>query len=57
MQNLPARRSPGCTRTTTSTRLLERAPFYNNPPVESDEFVTFEEVQTQWQEVKAAPAS
>jgi spermidine/putrescine transport system substrate-binding protein len=33
--------------------LLERSPFYNNPPVESDEFVTFEEVQKGWQEVKA----
>ena len=33
--------------------LLERSPFYNNPPVESDEFVTFEEVQKRWQEVKA----
>jgi spermidine/putrescine transport system substrate-binding protein len=33
--------------------LLERSPFYNNPPVESDEFVTFEEVQKRWQEIKA----
>ena len=33
--------------------LLERSPFYNNPPVESDEFVTFEEVQRRWQEIKA----
>jgi spermidine/putrescine transport system substrate-binding protein len=33
--------------------LLERSPFFNNPPVESDEFVTFEEVQKEWQEVKA----
>ena len=37
--------------------LLERSPFYNNPPVESDEYVTFEEVQKQWQEVKAAAPS
>lgn len=33
--------------------LLERSPFYNNPPVESDEYVTFEEVQKRWQEIKA----
>jgi spermidine/putrescine-binding protein len=33
--------------------LLERSPFYNNPPLESDEFVTFEEVQKRWQEIKA----
>jgi spermidine/putrescine-binding protein len=32
---------------------LEQAPLYNNPPVESDEFVTFEEVQKSWQELKA----
>jgi spermidine/putrescine transport system substrate-binding protein len=37
--------------------LLERSPFYNNPPVESDEFVTFEEVQKGWQEVKAEAPS
>ena len=34
--------------------LLERAPFYNNPPTQSDEFVTFEEVLKMWQEVKAS---
>ena len=34
--------------------LLERAPFYNNPPVESDEFVTYEEWVETWQEVKAS---
>ena len=34
--------------------LLERAPFYNNPPVESDEFVTYEEWIDTWQEVKAS---
>ena len=33
--------------------LLDRSPFYNNPPVESDEFVTFEEVHKRWQEIKA----
>ena len=33
--------------------LLDRSPFYNNPPVESDEFVTFQEVQRRWQEIKA----
>jgi len=32
---------------------LAQAPLYNNPPVESDEFVTFEEVQKSWQELKA----
>ncbi len=32
---------------------LEQAPLYNNPPVESDEFVTFEEVLKNWQELKA----
>jgi spermidine/putrescine transport system substrate-binding protein len=37
--------------------LLERSPFYNNPPVESDEFVTFEEVQKRWQEIKAQAGS
>ena len=40
-------------RTRFTTALLERSPFYNNPPVESDEFVTFEEVQKRWQEIKA----
>jgi spermidine/putrescine transport system substrate-binding protein len=34
-------------------QLLERSPFYNNPPVESDEYVTFQEVQRRWQEIKA----
>jgi len=34
--------------------LLERAPFYNNPPVESDEFVTYQEWIETWQEVKAS---
>jgi spermidine/putrescine transport system substrate-binding protein len=34
--------------------LFERAPFYNNPPVESDQYVTFADVQKGWQEIKAA---
>jgi spermidine/putrescine transport system substrate-binding protein len=34
--------------------LLERAPFYNNPPVESDEYVTYSEWVDTWQEVKAS---
>jgi hypothetical protein len=34
-------------------QLLDRSPFYNNPPVESDEYVTFQEVQRRWQEIKA----
>jgi spermidine/putrescine transport system substrate-binding protein len=34
--------------------LLERAPFYNNPPVESDEYVTYQEWIDTWQEVKAS---
>jgi spermidine/putrescine transport system substrate-binding protein len=34
--------------------LLERAPFYNNPPVESDEYVTYGEWIDTWQEVKAS---
>jgi hypothetical protein len=33
--------------------VLEQAPLYNNPPVESEEFVTFEEVLKNWQELKA----
>jgi spermidine/putrescine-binding protein len=33
--------------------LLERAPFYGNPPRESAEFVTFDEWQAKWQELKA----
>jgi spermidine/putrescine transport system substrate-binding protein len=33
--------------------LLEKAPFYNNPPVKSDEFFTFNEMIQQWQEIKA----
>jgi len=33
--------------------VLAQAPLYNNPPVESDEFVTFEEVLKNWQELKA----
>jgi spermidine/putrescine transport system substrate-binding protein len=37
--------------------LLERAPLYNNPPVESDEFVTLEEWLKTWQEIKAQAGS
>ena len=65
---VPRRReSPSRARSSSSTRairslypyedldgLLERAPFYNNPPVESDEFVTYEEWVETWQEVKAS---
>ena len=32
---------------------LELAPLYNNPPVESDEFVTQTEWTDAWQEIKA----
>ncbi len=34
--------------------LLERAPFYNNPPVESDEYVTYQQWIDQWQEIKGS---
>ena len=37
--------------------LLERAPLYNNPPVESDEFVTLEEWLKAWQGIKAQAGS
>ena len=33
--------------------LLSRFPFYNNAPVTSDEYVTFEQVLNAWQEIKA----
>ena len=33
-------------------RLFELAPFYGNPPIESDEFVTFGEMQESWEEIK-----
>jgi spermidine/putrescine-binding protein len=33
--------------------LLAKFPFYNNPPVESDEFVTFEQASEAWQDIKA----
>jgi spermidine/putrescine transport system substrate-binding protein len=33
-------------------RLFELAPFYGNPPIESDEFVTFGEMQEAWEEIK-----
>jgi spermidine/putrescine-binding protein len=34
--------------------LLERAPFYNNPPVDSDEYVTYQEWIDTWQEIKGS---
>ena len=34
-------------------QLIAKFPFYNNPPVESDEFVTFEEASNAWQDLKA----
>lgn len=34
-------------------KLLEQAPLFNNPPVESDEFKTFEELQRAWEEIKS----
>ena len=33
-------------------KLFELAPFYGNPPIESDEFVTFAEMQESWEEIK-----
>lgn len=33
--------------------VLEKAPFYSNPPQESSEFVTFDEMVEGWQEVKS----
>jgi spermidine/putrescine-binding protein len=33
-------------------RLFELAPFYGNPPLESDEFVTFSEMSEKWEEIK-----
>ena len=33
--------------------LAEGAPLYNNPPIESDEFVTQTEWTDAWQEIKA----
>lgn len=32
--------------------LFEKAPFYGNPPIESDEFVTFGEMSEKWEEIK-----
>jgi len=32
---------------------VQKAPFYNNPPLKSDEYVTYAEVASAWQEVKA----
>ena len=34
------------------SKLFELAPFYGNPPIESDEFVTFGEMQEGWEEIK-----
>ena len=33
-------------------KLFELAPFYGNPPIDSDEFVTFGEMQESWEEIK-----
>jgi spermidine/putrescine transport system substrate-binding protein len=33
--------------------LLEQAPLFNNPPVESDQYKTFEELQRAWEEIKS----
>ena len=33
-------------------KLFELAPFYGNPPIESDEFVTFGEMQEAGEEIK-----
>jgi spermidine/putrescine transport system substrate-binding protein len=32
---------------------FEKAPLYNNPPVESDQYVTISQWQEKWQEIKA----
>jgi spermidine/putrescine-binding protein len=32
--------------------LFKSSPFYGNPPIESDEFVTFPEMQEAWEEIK-----
>jgi spermidine/putrescine-binding protein len=34
------------------SKLFELAPFYGNPPLESDEFVTFSEMSEKWEEIK-----
>ena len=34
------------------SKLFEIAPFYGNPPIDSDEFVTFSEMQEGWEEIK-----
>ena len=34
-------------------QVLDRAPFYSNPPQESSEFVTFDEMVEGWQQVKS----
>jgi spermidine/putrescine transport system substrate-binding protein len=33
-------------------KLFELAPFYGNPPIESDDYVTFSEMQENWEEIK-----
>jgi spermidine/putrescine-binding protein len=33
-------------------KLFELAPFYGNPPLESDEYVTFSEMSEAWEEIK-----
>jgi spermidine/putrescine transport system substrate-binding protein len=33
--------------------LLKQAPLFNNPPVESDQYKTFEELQRGWEEIKS----
>jgi spermidine/putrescine-binding protein len=34
------------------SKLFELAPFYGNPPIESEEFVTFSEMQEGWEQIK-----
>jgi spermidine/putrescine transport system substrate-binding protein len=33
-------------------KLFELSPFYGNPPIESDQYVTFSEMQEGWEEIK-----
>ncbi len=40
-------------RTRTPAASSSKAPLYNNPPVESDEFVTQTDWTDAWQEIKA----
>ena len=46
-------RRAASTRTRTWTACSSGRRFYGNPPRESDEFVTFDEWQAKWQEIKA----